>query len=243
MKIGILETGEVNEKIVGQHGTYPQMFERLLGTSDPDLTFHTWSVVNGEIPAAPQDADGWVVTGSRHGVYDDLPWIEPLKDFLRECLLEKVPVAGICFGHQILAEAMGGKAEKSDKGWGLGVHDYVVKHSPSWMKDFTGSYRGHAVHQDQVTVQPPESVVLASSDFCEYAALAYGDAEAPLAISVQSHPEFSPGYMVDLIEARMRGVVPDEVADQSKASISDELNNANWAHWIVTFLRQAAARA
>lgn len=243
MRIGILETGEVNEKIVGKHGTYPQMFERLLGAADPSLSFQTYSVVGGEMPGSPGDADGWVVTGSRHGVYDDLPWIEPLKDFLRACLAANVPVAGICFGHQILAEAMGGRAEKSDKGWGVGVHDYLVKHMPSWMQGFGGTYRGHAVHQDQVTAQPPGSVVLAGSEFCEYAALAYGDAEAPLAISVQSHPEFSPDFMVDLIEARLRGVVPEEIADKGQASISGELNNPDWARWIVGFFRRTVKKA
>ncbi len=242
MKIGILETGEVHETIVGTHGTYPQMFERLLGAVDPGLSFRSFSVVNGEMPAGPDDADAWLVTGSRHGVYDDLPWIAPLKEFLRACLAAKVPVAGVCFGHQILAEAMGGRAEKSPKGWGVGVHDYIVRHAPSWMQGLGKTYRGHAVHQDQVTVQPPDSVVLAGSDFCEYAALAYGDAEAPLAISIQSHPEFSPDFVADLIEDRLRGIVPDAVADTGRASLSGDLDNPDWARWIVEFFRRTARK-
>ena len=243
MKIGILETGDVNEKIVGKHGTYPQMFEMLLGSIDPSLEFQTWHVLKNQFPNAPQDADGWVVTGSRHGIYDDLPWIEPLKVFLRACLAAKVPVAGVCFGHQILAEAMGGHAEKSHKGWGLGIHDYTVINRPSWMKDLGLGYRGHAVHQDQVTVLPPETTVIAGSDFCKYAALAYGDAEAPLAISVQSHPEFNPDFMTDLIEARLRGVVPADVAAKGEATLGGDLNNEDWARWIVAFFRLVKSAA
>ena len=128
MKIGILETGEVNPALRERHGDYPEMFERLLGAVDSSLEFAVVRVVAGEMPAAPGQADGWIVTGSRHGVYDELPWIAPLKAFLRSCIAARVPVVGICFGHQILAEALGGRAVKSEKGWGLGVQAVSYTH-------------------------------------------------------------------------------------------------------------------
>ena len=98
MKIGILETGEVHPDLKARHGDYPAMFERLLGAVDPGLEFATVRDVAGEMPADPGQADAWLVTGSRHGVYDGLPWIEPLKAFLRACVAQRVPVVGICFG-------------------------------------------------------------------------------------------------------------------------------------------------
>ena len=133
MKIGILETGEVAAELKARHGDYPAMFAALLGALDPALDFATVRVVAGEMPASPRQVDAWLVTGSRHGVYDDLPWIEPLKAFLRACLAERVPVVGVCFGHQILAEALGGRVVKSDRGWGLGVQDYELTARPKWM--------------------------------------------------------------------------------------------------------------
>ena len=155
MKIGILETGEVHPDLKARHGDYPAMFQRLLGAVDPSLEFATVRVVAGEMPAAPGQADAWLVTGSRHGVYDDLPWIEPLKAFLRACVAARVPVVGICFGHQILAEALGGRAVKSDRGWGLGVQDYEVVARPGWMADLPDRFAVSALHQDQVVALPP----------------------------------------------------------------------------------------
>ena len=144
------------------------MFERLLGAVDPGLEFATVRVVAGEMPAAPGQADAWLVTGSRHGVYDGLPWIEPLKAFLRACVAARVPVVGICFGHQILAEALGGRAVKSDRGWGLGVQDYEVVARPGWMADLPDRFAVSALHQDQVVALPPGATVLARSAHCAY---------------------------------------------------------------------------
>ena len=162
MKIGILETGEVHPDLKPRHGDYPAMFEAMLRSVDPGLEFTTVRVVAGEMPAAPTQADAWIVTGSRHGVYDDLPWIAPLKDFLRDCIAARVPVVGICFGHQILAEALGGRAVKSDRGWGLGVQDYEVVARPGWMADLPGRFAVRALHQDQVVELPPGEYELGS---------------------------------------------------------------------------------
>ena len=155
------------------------MFEALLAAVDPGLEFATVRVVAGEMPAAPGQADAWLVTGSRHGVYDDLPWIEPLKAFLRACVAARVPVVGICFGHQILAEALGGRVVKSDRGWGLGVQDYELVAHPGWMADLPDRFAVRALHQDQVVALPPAATVLARSPHCDFAALAYGDPESP----------------------------------------------------------------
>src|SRR5699024_9937248 len=126
MRLGILETGKVNAALEDRHGAYPDMFARLYRAADPSIEMRSWSVVEGELPAAPEECDAWLITGSRHGVYDELPWIEGLKDFLRRARAARVPIIGICFGHQIMAEAFGGRAEKSAKGWGIGVQEYAV---------------------------------------------------------------------------------------------------------------------
>lgn len=242
MKIGILETGEVHEDLVEKHGDYPSMFVKLLQKKSPAAEFFIVRVCNGDPLGKPGDADGWIITGSRHGVYDDLPWIEPLKVFLRESIAKKIPVAGICFGHQILAEAMGGKAEKSSKGWGLGVHKYAIKNAPAWLDDVSESFTGHALHQDQVTEQPPNTTVIASSDFCELAALVYGDLENPDAISVQPHPEFSSDFVGDLIDVRLSGIVPEDVEAQARNSLGQPVHNEEWGGWINQFLAMAARK-
>lgn len=242
MKIGILETGEIPETLHVKHGDYPSMFMRLIGQIAPNTTFVSYKALNGELPDTPTDTDGWIITGSRHGVYESLPWIAPLKEFLRDCLTQKVPVAGICFGHQILAEAMGGRVEKSNKGWGLGVHEYTVDKPLSWMNGFENGFATHALHQDQITRLPADTTVIASSDFCEYAALVYGDPESPDAFSVQPHPEFSSSFVDELIEQRTPEVFEAGLANTARETLGQHVDNDKWAHWIYKFLAQAADR-
>ncbi|HEU0223347.1 MAG TPA: type 1 glutamine amidotransferase [Paracoccaceae bacterium] len=242
MRIGILEAGEVGGNLAARHGAYPAMFRRLLSSAEPGLDFLTIRVVAGERPDGTGQADAWLVTGSRHGVYDDLPWIAPLKDFLRQCVAEGVPVAGICFGHQILAEALGGRAEKSSKGWGLGVHSYRLLEVPAWMEGARECYAGLALHQDQVAALPADATVLATSAHCEIAAVAYGDPEHPRAVSVQSHPEFSPGFVADIIAARRGKAIPEPVAEAALATLDRATDDADWARWILRYFRDRLAQ-
>jgi GMP synthase-like glutamine amidotransferase len=244
MKIGILETGEVHPDLRARHGDYPAMFEALLKLADPTLEFAVVRVVAGELPASPTQADAWLVTGSRHGVYDGLPWIEPLKAFLRSAVAARVPVIGICFGHQILAEALGGRAKKSDKGWALGVQDYELVARPAWMDGLPDRFAVRALHQDQVVELPPDATVLARSPQCAFAAIAYGDPEAPDAITLQPHPEFGPEFMDELLALRAGTAFPVEAAASARASLARPVESAAWARLLVAFLRRAeAARA
>jgi GMP synthase-like glutamine amidotransferase len=241
MKIGILETGDVNPDLMARHGDYPAMFKRLLGAVDPALDFATVSVVAGDMPASPSQADAWLITGSRHGVYDDLPWIDPLKAFLRACVAARVPLVGICFGHQILAEALGGKAVKSDKGWGLGVQDYEVVTRPGWMTHVPDRFAVRALHRDQVIALPPDATVLATSPHCEFAAVAYGDPDAPDAVSLQPHPEFGAEFMDELIALRTGTVIPEPLAAAGRATLERPVDSHDWARLIVDYLHRAAA--
>ena len=130
MLIGILETGRPSGALK-EHGSYPELFERLLGAEAKDFQFRTYAAIDSEVPADPRACDAWLVTGSRHGAYERLPWMLALEELLRKAVAAKVPVVGICFGHQLLAQALGGKVEKSDKGWGFGLHDYRLTDAPA----------------------------------------------------------------------------------------------------------------
>jgi len=241
MLLGILETGKVNENLIPRHGEYPPMFAGLLGQAGPELRYRAYAVEDGVLPDSPEECDAWLITGSRHGVYDDLPWIEPLKAFLRAARAAGRPIVGICFGHQILAEALGGKAVKSDKGWGVGVHDYQVTCRPGWMTGAPETISVHAFHQDQVVAVPEDATVLAQSPFCEFAMLAYGDPEAPDAISIQPHPEFGEAYTRDLIDLRAGVAIPPDRAAPARDSLGRPVHAEEFARWCVSYLRAAAA--
>lgn len=226
MRIGILQTGLAPEALAPEMGDYPDMFARLL--DGHGFTFRTWRVVEGAFPDSVSDADGWLITGSRHGVYEDHPWIPPLEQFIRDAFAARVPVVGICFGHQIVAQAMGGKVERYAGGWAVGATDY----------DFGGeTLRLNAWHRDQVVKVPDGARVIASNAFCANAALLYDDR----ALTVQAHPEFRPEFVDGLMQTRGKGLVPDEVMAQAAARLDLPIQDRTMAGRIAAFFKEPRA--
>ena len=223
MKIAILETGRPPGTLAQQFGDYPTMFGQMLGAG---FEIESFDVENGDLPK-PAAHSAYLITGSPAGVYEPLQWIEPLQQFIRSA--EQAKMVGICFGHQVMAEALGGHVEKSEKGWGAGLHRYSVVTREPWMDD-VGTISNPASHQDQVVIQPPNTEVTVASEFTNFAGLAWKDREA---ISFQFHPEFAPAFAKALIEKRY-DIVPDP--DAAIASLDASNDNERVAGWIRRFL-------
>ncbi|MDR5652183.1 type 1 glutamine amidotransferase [Ruixingdingia sedimenti] len=226
MLIGILQTGHAPDALQAEMGDYPQMFTRLLDGYGFD--FRAWAVVDMDFPASVHDADGWLLTGSRHGAYEDHPFIPPLEDFIRRAYGAHVPMVGICFGHQIIAQALGGRVEKFAGGWSVGPTEY----------DFGGeTLRLNAWHQDQVVERPAAAALAAASDFCANAALIYDDR----IYTVQAHPEFRPEFIDGLMRLRGRGVVPDALMAAARDRLDAPLDDRELARRIAEFFKRPRA--
>lgn len=232
MKIGILETGRPPDELLIEHGTYATM---LMGLLDPGLDRYKYTVFDvqaGGLPDRPESFDGYLITGSPAGVYDGHRWIGELKGFLRSAR-GKAKLVGVCFGHQVMAEAFGGRVEKSDRGWGVGLHEYRLVDRAPWIDPDATAFAVPASHQDQVVERPPAVRVLAENDHTPFAALAYEDQPA---ISFQGHPEFSRAYAADLLEARRGAKLAEAEVDRALESLRKPSDSAQVAGWIRRFL-------
>ena len=223
MKIGILQTGHAPDEVREDMGDYDEMFEKLL--AGHGLSFETYPVVDGVFPDSVEDCDGWLITGSKHGAYEDHDWIPPLEEFIRDARDAHRPLVGICFGHQIVAQALGGKVEKVARGWSVGRTGYEIEGTPLML---------NAWHQDQVTELPREAEVIGHNDFCPYAALRYGDD----IWTVQPHPEFTGDYVAQLVALRGRGLVPDAQLDRALDETGNPTDNDKIADRIADFLKR-----
>lgn len=223
MLIGILQCGHFPDVAGFPTRTYTDLYSDML--DGQGLTFRTWSVVDMDFPEGPHDAEGWLISGSRHGAYDDLPFIRPLETFIRDAYAARVPMVGICFGHQIIAQALGGKVEKWQGGWRVGRTAYEFDNDMLNL---------NAWHQDQVVEKPAEAEVAATSDFCRYAGFRY---KGP-AMSVQPHPEFDRQAVDLLLTARAPGLVPEDLIASAKAEMDKPDDNSAMATRIARFFKE-----
>lgn len=225
-RIAILETGAPPPALAETHGDYPAMFRALLGD---EYAFETFRSQAGEWPH-PDVFDAAIITGSAAGVYEDAPWIADLLDWIHSAK-GRTRLIGICFGHQAMAQALGGRVEKSERGWGVGLHRYDVVAPEPWMDPPAATFAIPVSHQDQVVEKPADARVIARSDFTPFAALAWDDD----AISFQGHPEFTRAYAADLTAGRRDRIGP-EIVDPALDSLSRPDDRARVEQWLRRFI-------
>jgi GMP synthase-like glutamine amidotransferase len=231
MKLGILKTDTVRPEWVPDFGEYPDMFITLLGQLDPILEFVVYDVEQGQYPSDIDEVDAYLMTGSKSSVYDDKPWIARLMDFVRELDQRGKKLVGICFGHQLVAQALGGKTEKSSKGWGVGLHTHQFSTAPAWHDQGDMDLDILVSHQDQVVRNAQGARVLAGSTFCENAVCQIGDH----ILTFQGHPEFVSAYSREIMEFR-REMIGEPAYTAGVASLIVKPEGQRVSRWILNFL-------
>ncbi|GAB2779154.1 GMP synthase [Rhabdobacter roseus] len=234
MKIGLLECDHVREEFRHIAGDYRDMFPALFREVAPYWTFTFFDVCNDAFPASVHDCDAYICTGSKYSVYDDEPWIHRLQEFVRQLYNSQKPYVGVCFGHQLLAEALGGKVQKAETGWCVGVHGFELVQPEAWMQPALPAFNSLMMCQDQVLALPPEGTLLARTPSCAVGMFRVGT----FMLGIQAHPEFTKEYDEALIRARVDriGTLGVEAGLQSLALATDQLV---FAEWIVRFVEAA----
>lgn len=235
MKIAILDCDRVDADLVASYGEYSAMFIKQLQPLDETLEFTVFDALNQQLPPADAQFAGYIITGSRHNAYDDDPWILSLLDWFEQAYARSAKIAGICFGHQLIARAFGGTVAKSPKGWGLGSSEVNLSRSPKWVTDIPQHVCLWVSHQDQVLECPSELEVIAGNDFCPYFMLA----KDRQIFTVQGHPEFERGYTQELA-IKQRADLTDEQWQQVEVSLQQRVDAQPVLQWILALFAQSA---
>ena len=231
LRVGLLMCGHVDPRAQSIAGDYPELFAALFASHDVELV--RYDADQGKLPGTPGECDGWITSPSRSSAFADDPWVREMVTLVALLVAEERPFAGICFGHQLLAQALGGRVERAAAGWGVGAHQYEVVSRRAWMEPWPadGRFRLLASHEDQVTMLPPQAELLATSSFCPNAMMAIGDH----AIGLQPHPEFVAPVSAKLLDLREEMIGATTVA-RARATLDQPLDQPAVADWLYNFL-------
>lgn len=230
-RIGLLLVGHIDAGSLHVGGDYPELYSELFKELDIELT--TYRCDEGQGPSSVDEQDGWICSPSRLSVYDDIPWLRDVEQFLRDLIKTETPYVGICFGHQLMAQALGAPVRNADVGWGIGAKRYEILLPQPWM-DSSADIVLAASHQDQVMSLPSDARLLARSDYCPIGGMMIGDR----AWTLQVHPEFSPALADSLLATRLQLFGADK-AESARATLTQGLHQGRVASWISNFFATA----
>jgi GMP synthase-like glutamine amidotransferase len=230
VRIGLLLCDHLDPDVVERVGDYTELYPAAFGPVGIEL--EVYEVTRGEFPGRLDGCDGWITSGSRRSCYEDEPWIERLGVVARELHQERRPHVGICFGHQLIARALGGEVAAAPGGWGVGAQTFRVTEPARWMVPPAAEFTVLMSHRDQVTGLPAGARVLARADYCPVGAYRIDDH----VFCLQGHPEFVPELSRLLLQGR-RSTIGETVADEGLASLENRLDHDLIVEWIAEFFR------
>jgi len=236
MILGILDADTLRDDLKAQYVSYAYMVQVLIenavgAPNNQDITYKTYRVIEGEYPKRIDECDAYLVTGSKSSAYDDDDWIAQLKVYVQSVFQKNKKILGICFGHQLIAMALGGDTRLASHGWGVGVHQYQT--TKAGRKLFLPQRLSLLVsHRDQVVVLPKDAQLLAYSEFCPNAAYKITDQ----VLCFQGHPEFTAQYADALMQAR-KDIIPPETFELAQDSLKDPTHDFQVARVLAAFVQ------
>lgn len=237
MKIGLLLSERV-QQLSGELGCYSSLFLRLFSAYTPQLSLEIYDVRSGIYPKTIHACDGYIGTGSICSVYEQEPWILELSRFLKVLHEKEKKYVGICFGHQIIAQALAGRCERAENGWGLGVRRIEVCKKKRWMEPFLPSCKLIFSHQDQITALPANAEILGRAEHCPCGIIGVGEHF----LGIQAHPEFTPAFALALLDRRRDRISPP-LAEAATATLAEPTDEPTVARWIANFFNTRGGRA
>ncbi len=234
MKIALLQCDHVVKELQPTHGDIPDLFKNLFDRVAPEVSLSVFNVTKGEYPdlSASDHFDGFISSGARYSVYDNDPWIFRFKEFVRKLYDHNMKFVGICFGHQMMAEALGGKCEKSDQGWGVGIKEVKIYKKMPWMQPELDSYRMIVSHADQVMMIPENSEVLGGNSHCPCSIYTVGENF----LGIQAHPEFTPAFEKDIMSVR-EDRIGKKAINEAIPTLTEQTDEAVVTRWIIHFIQ------
>jgi GMP synthase-like glutamine amidotransferase len=234
MKIGILNCDYVKPHRQEFGHAFADMFVDLFDEHCPELCCQTYHITDGHYPASPDECDGYLITGSHRGVYENEVWIQQARSYVQTLFEVNKKMVGVCFGHQLLADSLGGRVEKSEKGWGIGAHQTIILNKKNWMSPDLDSYTLNVCHQDQVLDLPPNAERLAGNNHCPNSLFVVGNQ----CLGIQSHPEISSAYLDTILEDRAEAFGESEI-QRARTSLMTRTDEDVVAIWIKNFFLQS----
>ena len=237
MKINILLCDTFPGLLPPDIPSYEYLFENLFRKAGADPEFTVWRALDGALPQNPSDNGIYLITGSLCASYGDAPWILSLGEWICNAARNRIPMVGICFGHQLIAKALGGSVARFDGGWGGGVREMEVL-EPA-MKEFFPDGKLHLLcdHFDQVITLPEGAEPLAESPFCRYEGFRIGDH----ILTFQGHPEYTVGYARHLLLNHSGHIAPEKRAAALESIEKYDHQGVEAARFICRFFENAPA--
>jgi len=231
VKLCLLQCDHVLEELQPLHGDVPDLFCNLFDRVAPEVSLDVFNVTKGEYPNLSNHYDGFISSGARYSVYESDPWIIRFKEFIRDLYYHNKKFVGICFGHQMIAQALGGKCTKTDRGWGVGIKEVSIKIPKPWMQPKLDSYRLIVSHADQVVSLPKDSEIIGGNTHCPCSIYTVGENF----LGIQAHPEFTSALEKDIMRVRLDRI-GKQVVDAAIPTLNIPTDEAVVTRWMVNFI-------